>query len=1056
MSAACNGPCPPGHTCPLNGTVAPDPVPPGNYSGPGSIVSERCPLGHYCSGNTSTPEPCPVGKLGNALGLNSSECGGDCPEGSYCAAGSAAGAPCADGTYGNGTGLKERADCNGCEPGQWCTSGFTYACSHGTFSPLPNQLHVDACTQCPFNTSTLSRGATDPSECVCLPDLFDDLGRDPTNATDNATLARTCTSCPLGFDCSAEAATTRNVTVTKGFWRPSINATRAKPCPINGTCAGGDGDQLCAETFDGHYCTRCVDDGDYLDELRTECRSCHEAQVVFGSIVGGIVAAGACLVLVLGCIVGLKGCVSTPRDRRKCSYDYICRGRRNPVTALVHLATLPIVAGCRLLKIFAVRIRDSRVVIRMRSAAEHVGLRAKLKICLGLYLLLAQLGGVYQIRYPADYQSFSKWLFALLRPNFLSSIPGLHLDCLGMGGIVHELVFYISFPLIVGMVACGAAQLFSGSVRPALPFALFWTYFVFPSVSSHGFQAVARCDCFDITDSNSTTSTLTCFLPADYSHVCPTEHARGDVLALGALTIIVYGIGVPALYARLLYVARADIRSNNPPPDSLAPALSFLHGALVPDALWWPLVEASRTLLLTGVLALIEPGELIQIFCGVAVAMCYAVLQIWSAPYRMPGNNLLALGSSLALVLNLLSLLGIQFNAKYSTDAINSGLLSTILFAAGSVVLLATVLTLCAALGRRLTPEQLRQYLLDDVGADGDADDGRSPQSVAPLVARFGEFTINADQLTQAFNAPLLTDEEEATLRTVAITDAQSSSAASDRYSADAAALLLNPPADAARGVAPQLGVTDAQMHERMSRGVQAIEEEIEANGSDDDKMYLQLVLHEAADVAEELYRVKEERGFSYDDAEQLVIDPEYQRRRLADFVAHPTAVAASLDAAHVVALRYYTSPAFASLNDPLRSGRTPHPFPATVAFVAEGIRRLRRPEAQQPGQRLWRGLLNVRAEMSRAGGTDPAMLSWTPDLKTAASFAAGRTPLLLLARPRTFMQRGAELQFLSMLPWECEVCYPPCTLLKPTGRTQRVEIDRQITWEVVEVEPNI
>ena len=126
------------------------------------------------------------------------------------------------------------------------------------------------------------------------------------------------------------------------------------------------------------------------------------------------------------------------------------------------------------------------------------------------------------------------------------------------------------------------------------------------------------------------------------------------------------------------------------------------------------------------------------------------------------------------------------------------------------------------------------------------------------------------------------------------------------------------------------------------------------------------------------------------------------------------------------------------------------------MAFVAEGIRKLRRPEAQQPGQRLWRGLLNVRAEMSRAGGTDPAMLSWTPDLQTAANFAAGRTPLLLLARPRTFMQRGAELQFLSMLPWECEVCYPPCTLLKPTGRTQRVEIDRQITWEVVEVEPNI
>ena len=123
------------------------------------------------------------------------------------------------------------------------------------------------------------------------------------------------------------------------------------------------------------------------------------------------------------------------------------------------------------------------------------------------------------------------------------------------------------------------------------------------------------------------------------------------------------------------------------------------------------------------------------------------MLQVWTAPFRLPGNNLLALGANLALELNLLSSLGIQFNAKYDADAINPFLLKVILFTAATAVLVATFLTLCAALGRRLTPEQLRQFLLDEAGTDAE---GLSPRSVARLLARFGEYTLNADQLTQA------------------------------------------------------------------------------------------------------------------------------------------------------------------------------------------------------------------------------------------------------------------------------------------------------------------
>ena len=80
-----------------------------------------------------------------------------------------------------------------------------------------------------------------------------------------------------------------------------------------------------------------------------------------------------------------------------------------------------------------------------------------------------------------------------------------------------------------------------------------------------------------------------------------------------------------------------------------------------------------------------------------------------------------------------------------------------------------------------------------------------------------------------------------------------------------------------------------------------------------------------------------------------------------------------------------YTSHAFVSLNDPLRRPNGAHPFAVTVAFIAEGIKRLRvigcdgtpltvedQIEKQPP---LWRGLCNVRGELARTGGTELAPL---------------------------------------------------------------------------------
>ena len=74
----------------------------------------------------------------------------------------------------------------------------------------------------------------------------------------------------------------------------------------------------------------------------------------------------------------------------------------------------------------------------------------------------------------------------------------------------------------------------------------------------------------------------------------------------------------------------------------------------------------------------------------------------------------------------------------------------------------------------------------------------------------------------------------------------------------------------------------------------------------------------------------------------------------LDDFIAHSSARTARLQAAHVVAIRLYSTAAFRSLNNPLRdrSRTTPHPFAATIFFLADGIKKLRTVEADKEKQR--------------------------------------------------------------------------------------------------------
>ena len=187
---------------------------------------------------------------------------------------------------------------------------------------------------------------------------------------------------------------------------------------------------------------------------------------------------------------------------------------------------------------------------------------------------------------------------------------------------------------------------------------------------------------------------------------------------------------------------------------------------------------------------------------------------------------------------------------------------------------------------------------------------------------------------------------------------------------------------------------------------------------------------------------------------------------KLADFVEAPEAREAGLSDAEVAALRIYTSHAFGAFNEPLRDleraeENRPHPLPALTTLLENGIKKLRAVGANSQAATsevvLWRGFrdMQVTSEFLAKGGTELAPMSTTRASKVAAGYAIrnGQTSRALLFKIVTEnnLQRGANLDWVSMFPGEKETLYPPLSFMQATGNTE-TNIIGDVTVDVIEV----
>jgi hypothetical protein len=185
--------------------------------------------------------------------------------------------------------------------------------------------------------------------------------------------------------------------------------------------------------------------------------------------------------------------------------------------------------------------------------------------------------------------------------------------------------------------------------------------------------------------------------------------------------------------------------------------------------------------------------------------------------------------------------------------------------------------------------------------------------------------------------------------------------------------------------------------------------------------------------------------------------------RRLEDFLELPQAKTAMLKKEDVAALRFYTSHSFNAINIPMRDPdrHGPHPLPGVMMNIQAALKKLRVLGSEDASSKqtivLWRGMsyMQLPQNFSAEGGTELAPMSTTTDVSVAIGYAVKkdtRSALLFRFVTRNNLERGADVQWLSMFPGESETLFPPLTFLQRTRSEPQEVVHNGVKVTIVEL----
>ena len=154
--------------------------------------------------------------------------------------------------------------------------------------------------------------------------------------------------------------------------------------------------------------------------------------------------------------------------------------------------------------------------------------------------------------------------------------------------------------------------------------ALLVAFLVYSSVSSMVFQTFA---CEDLDDGKR-------YFRADFTIECDSPKHRAFQVYAG-LMIMIYPIGIPALYAVLLFSNHHVLRDEQGRGESAVASLtSELWKPYKPHRFYYEVIECGRRILLVGVVVFIYPNTAAQIAVTLAIATVFIFVSEAMAPYH--------------------------------------------------------------------------------------------------------------------------------------------------------------------------------------------------------------------------------------------------------------------------------------------------------------------------------------------------------------------------------------------------------------------------------------
>ncbi|KAG5179275.1 hypothetical protein JKP88DRAFT_264306 [Tribonema minus] len=468
------------------------------------------------------------------------------------------------------------------------------------------------------------------------------------------TIGPACVPCTMvAVNCTAVGAALTSLPLSPGYWRENDTMIPSviRACPNRQACEGGTGvssvgvwtqevrvdspgwssDAYCAAGYQGPYCAVCADG--FAAVTGYKCVKC-TAGVASAVVVGVVVlfvAVGLGLWILFVAASGLG------------------EGADATSTFAAASGTLKLARACVIL---ARHLRTPVIVMQ----------------------ILTQFVSITGVALPLQYLDFLQ----------VMDLISLDLRWLTSPGCVLHLSFYQRL-LLTTLVPLGIAGVILAPrayrrCRPRSAGAklqrvceqdmhvlLVFAFLVYSGVSLTIFQTFA-CDYLEYDGPDGTW-----YLRADYTIQCRTpEHTA--YLTYAAIMLLVYPLGIPALFVWLIRLGAADVCDRS----GLASATSFLRKPYSPQASYWECAECLRRLLLAGLLVFIMPGTAGQTAVACVFASLAGMVYESVRPHEEAGEEwLYRLGYGIIAASMFTSLLiQVKYVDDYSQNAIGNLLIS--------------------------------------------------------------------------------------------------------------------------------------------------------------------------------------------------------------------------------------------------------------------------------------------------------------------------------------------------------------------------------------------